>query len=145
MEQTPNTGAKPLVILLVEDNPADVRMTREALKLAKIDHELHVAADGEQALAFIRREPPYADAPVPDLMLLDLSIPRLDGHGVLRELRPPRAERRFPVVVITGSRLQTDLERSFNLDADEHITKPSSVLHYASELMFACGLARPRS
>ncbi|HYG55276.1 MAG TPA: response regulator [Burkholderiales bacterium] len=142
MQQSPK---KPLVILLVEDNPADVRMTREALKLARIEHELHVAADGEQALAFIRKEGEYAQAPDPDLMLLDLSIPRLDGHGVLAQLRPPRAERRFPVVVITGSRLQSDLETSFKLDADEHITKPASVLHYASELMFACGLARPRS
>jgi two-component system, chemotaxis family, response regulator Rcp1 len=147
MSQPPSlkeSKEKPLVILLVEDNPADVRMTQEALKLAKIEHELHVAGDGEQALAFLRKEGTYANAPDPDLMLLDLSIPRLDGHGVLSQLRPPRAERRFPVVVLTGSRLQSDLEKSFNLDADEHITKPSSVLHYASELMFACGLARPR-
>ncbi len=144
VEATQTIEKTPLRILLVEDNPADVRMTREALKLAKIEHELHVVGDGEQALAFLKRQGPFRDAPVPDLVLLDLSIPRISGHGVLEELRSGRAERRFPVVVLTGSKLSEDIERSFALDADEHITKPAGLLHYASELMFAVGLVRPR-
>lgn len=132
---------KPLEILLVEDSLADVRITREALVMAGIVHVLHVASDGEQALAFLRREGAYADAPTPDLMLLDLSIPRLDGHGVLEELRRITPPRRFPVVVLTGSKLASDLERSYALHADTHITKPASVLLYAAELTFAAGLA----
>lgn len=133
-----------LQILLIEDNPADVRMTREALALAKVEHDLYVVGDGEHALAFLRREGEFANFPVPDLVLLDLSIPRLDGHGVLEQLRPAKTERRFPVVVLTGSKLQSDLQRSFELDADQHITKPAGLLHYASELKFAVGLARTR-
>lgn len=138
------TETKRITILLVEDNPADVRMTREALAVAKINHQLHVVGDGEEALAFLRREGHHADAPVPDLVLLDLSIPRINGHDVLKELRRLRAARAFPVVVLTGSARSSDLERSFELDADQHVVKPSSLLHYASELMFAVGLVRPR-
>ncbi|MGQ0652093.1 MAG: response regulator [Betaproteobacteria bacterium] len=138
------TETKRITILLVEDNPADVRMTREALAMAKIDHDLHVVGDGEEALAFLRRQGRHGDAPAPDLMLLDLSIPRINGHEVLKELRPLRAARPFPVVVLTGSGRSSDLERSFELDADQHVVKPSSLLHYASELMFAAGLVRPR-
>lgn len=135
--------SKPLQILLVEDNPADVRMTHEALAFANIEHELHVVGDGEQALAFLRREGGYAGAPTPDLVLLDLAIPGLDGHGVLKALRERRAPRRFPVVVVTGSKLQSDLERSYALNADTHITKPAGLLQYAAELTFAVGLVQP--
>jgi CheY-like chemotaxis protein len=134
---------KPLQILLVEDSPADVRMTREALAFAGIGHELHVVGDGEQALAFLRREGAYAEAPTPDLMLLDLSMPGLGGHGVLEALRDRRVERRFPVVVITGSKLQSDLERSFALHADTQIMKPAGLRQWAAELSFAVGLVHP--
>lgn len=136
---------KPLQILLVEDNPADVRLVREGFNLTRIPHELHVVGNGEEALQFLRRENGHADAPVPDLLLLDLSLPRKDGHSVLAELRGARGLRRFPVVVLTGSRLQYDLKRSFELEADQHVVKPSGVLQWASELMFAAGLARPRA
>lgn len=130
-------ATKQLHILLAEDNPVDVRMTREALALAKIDHELHVVTDGEEALAFLYREGVYAEAPEPDLVLLDLSLPKLSGHSVLEQMRTQRAKRRFPVVVLTGSRLQRDIERSFELNADEHITKPAGLLQLAAELTFA--------
>jgi len=135
---------RPLQILLVEDNPADVRMAREALAVTRISHELHVVRDGEEAMRFLRREQRHAQAPVPDLMLLDLSLPRTDGHAVLAELRGTRSFRRFPIVVLTGSRLQDDLRRSIELEADQHVIKPASLLQWASELMFAAGLARPQ-
>ena len=130
-------ATKELHILLVEDNPVDVRMTREALALAKIDNMLHVVSDGEQALAFLSREGAYAEAPEPDLVLLDISLPKLDGHAVLEKVQPLKGKRRFPVVVLTGSRMQKDIERSFELNADEHITKPAGLLHLAAELTFA--------
>src|SRR6185436_15655595 len=105
--------------------------------LAKIDNCLHVVQDGEAALAFLYREGVYADAPEPDLVLLDLSLPKLGGHAVLEQVEAQRAKRRFPVVVLTGSRMQRDIERSFELHADEHITKPAGLLHLAAELTFA--------
>jgi two-component system, chemotaxis family, response regulator Rcp1 len=134
---------KPLQILLADDNPADVRMTREALAFARIAHELHVVGDGEQALAFLRREGEYADAPRPDLMLLDLSMPGLGGHHVLEALRDQPPKQRIPVVVITGSKLQSDLERSFALNADTQIMKPAGLVQWAAELTFAVGLVHP--
>jgi len=126
-----------LQILLVEDNPADVRMTKEAFAVAKIEGDLHVVTDGEQALAFLSRSAPYAEAPEPDLVLLDLSLPKIDGHTVLERVQEMRSKRRFPVVVLTGSKLQSDIERSFALNADEHISKPAGLLHLAAELTFA--------
>jgi CheY-like chemotaxis protein len=139
----PVESARALQILLVEDNPADVRMTREALAFARIAHDLHVVGDGDQALAFLLREGAFAGAPIPDLMLLDLSLPGLSGHGVLQALRDRRAKRSFPVVVLTGSKLQSDLERSFALNADTQIVKPAGLAQYAAELRFAVGLAHP--
>lgn len=130
-------ATKKLHILLVEDNPVDVRMTREALAIAKIANELHVVADGEEALAFLDRVGAYAEAPEPDLVLLDISLPKLDGHAVLEKVQPLKGRRRFPIVVLTGSRMQKDIERSFELNADEHITKPAGLLHLAAELTFA--------
>jgi CheY-like chemotaxis protein len=140
----PVETARPLQILLVEDNPADVRMTREALAYAGVAHDLHVVGDGDQALAFLLREGAFAGMPIPDLVLLDLSLPGLSGHGVLQALRDRRARRSFPVVVLTGSKLQSDMERSFALNADTQIVKPAGLLQYAAELKFAVGLAHPR-
>jgi CheY-like chemotaxis protein len=136
--------AQPLEILLVEDNPADVRMTREALAATRVAHRLHVVEDGESALAYLRREGGFECAPRPDIMLLDLSLPRMNGHEVLSVLRERRRASRFPVVVLTGSRRRTDLERSFELEADEFITKPPTLLGLSAELMFALNLARRR-
>lgn len=134
----------PLEILLVEDNPADVRMTREALAAVGIGHRLHVVEDGEAALAFIRRNESFSEAPQPDLVLLDLSLPRMSGHQVLASLRRLRLEKRVPVVVLTGSRHERDLVESFALEADEHIRKPPSLAELSAELAFAVNLARPR-
>jgi CheY-like chemotaxis protein len=128
----------PVRILLVEDNPADVRMIREALAVSRIPHELHVAEDGEQALEHVRR----AGTPLPDLMLVDLNVPRVHGHDVISQIRADASIRRFPIVVLTGSKLEKDIERSFALQADEHIVKPARLFEYVGELAFAIGLAR---
>lgn len=136
--------APPLEVLLVEDNPADVRMTREALNATRVAYHLHVVGDGESALAFLRNEGEFGAAPQLDVMLLDLSLPRMSGHDVLQALRQSAAPRSFPIVVLTGSRHERDLARSFEFSADEYITKPATMLQYAAELMFALNLARPR-
>lgn len=137
--------AAPLEVLLVEDNPADVRMTREALAATHVLHRLHVVEDGESALAFLRREGAFGASPQPDVMLLDLSLPRMTGHEVLRALRASGAPKRFPIVVLTGSRQEKDLVRSFEYSVDEHITKPATLPQYVTELSFALSLARPRA
>ena len=137
-------GRAPIEILLVEDNPADVRATREALQLTRLAHRLHVVGDGESALAFVRRQGEHASAPCPELVLLDLGLPGIGGHLVLARLREERARLGFRIVVLTGSSEMQDIRRSFELEADEHITKPDSVLLFASRLVYACRLARLR-
>ena len=133
------------VVLLVEDNPADVRMIREALAVTRVPHELYVVEDGAEAIQFATRQGPYADAPPPDLVLLDLNIPKLHGHEVIARLRAEHSLGRLPIVVMTGSRLEKDIDRSFALHADEHIIKPTRLLEYVGELAFALGLARRRA
>jgi CheY-like chemotaxis protein len=117
-------AGRPVEILLVEDNPGDVRLTMEALKEAKMRNRLHVAADGEQALAYLRREGAYADAPRPDLMLLDLNLPKKDGREVLAEIKADPALRTIPVVILTTSRAEQDILASYNLHANCYVTKP---------------------
>src|SRR5213076_2210242 len=97
---------RPVEILLVEDSPGDIRLTREALKDGKVRNNLTVLEDGEAALAFLRRVDPYAGAVRPDLILLDLSIPKLDGHEVLAQLKADDSLRGIPVVVLTGSKAE---------------------------------------
>jgi two-component system, chemotaxis family, response regulator Rcp1 len=123
---TPHTGAtvEPIEILLVEDSPADVDLTREALEDAKVRNNLHVASDGVEALAFLRREGPYANAPRPDLILLDLNLPKKDGREVLAEIKADPIQRRIPVVVLTTSEAEQDILRSYDLHANCYITKP---------------------
>ena len=111
-------------ILLVEDNEGDVRLTREALKEGRIRNRLSVVQDGEQALAFLRREGAHADAPRPDLILLDLNLPRLDGREVLAAIKNDPALKSIPVVVLTSSRTEQDLLRAYDLHANCFITKP---------------------
>lgn len=135
----------PVDVLLVEDNPADVRIIREALLISRIPHRLHVVEDGEQALDFVRAKGKFADAPPPDLMLLDLNIPKLHGHDVIAQLRADVPARRLPIVVLTGSKLEKDMERTFALHADEHIVKPTRLFEYVGELAFALGLVRRRT
>ena len=114
----------PVEILLVEDSPADVRLTIEALRDAKVRNNLHVAQDGEEALAFLRREGEHAEAVRPDLILLDLNLPKKDGREVLEEVKADPQLRRIPVVVLTTSEAEQDILRSYDLHANCYITKP---------------------
>jgi CheY-like chemotaxis protein len=114
----------PIDILLVEDDPGDVLMTREAFEHHKIRNVLHVAADGVEALRFVRREPPYEDAPRPGLILLDLNLPKKDGREVLAELKAAPDLRTIPVVVLTTSEAEEDILRSYDLHANAYVTKP---------------------
>jgi CheY-like chemotaxis protein len=111
-------------ILLVEDNPGDVRLTREALKEAKVRNSLSVAGDGVEALAFLRREGLHANAPRPDIVLLDLNLPRKDGRQVLAEVKADPELRRLPVVILTTSKAEEDILKTYDLHANCFITKP---------------------
>jgi len=111
-------------ILLVEDNPGDVRLTQEALKDSKLKNNLSIVVDGVEALAFLRKEGEYADAPVPDIILLDLNLPRKDGREVLAEIKDDEVLRRIPVVILTTSDDEKDVLTSYNLHANCYITKP---------------------
>ena len=111
-------------ILLVEDNPGDVRLTREALKDGKIVNNLHVAEDGVEALAFLRREGKSRDAVRPELILLDLNLPKKDGREVLAEIKADEDLRRIPVVILTSSAAEQDIVKSYNLHANCYVTKP---------------------
>lgn len=115
---------KPIDILLVEDNPGDADLTREALVSCKLYNRLHVVRDGEEAMAFLRRQDPYAEAPRPDLILLDLNLPRKDGREVLAEVKTDEDFKRIPVVVLTGSRAEEDVLRTYNLHANCYVIKP---------------------
>jgi len=115
---------QPIEILLVEDNPADVRLTTEALKEEKIYNNLHVATDGVEAMAFLRREGKYAKALRPDLILLDLNLPKKDGREVLEEIKSDDDLKTIPVVVLTVSQAEEDILKSYNLHANCYITKP---------------------
>jgi CheY-like chemotaxis protein len=115
---------EPAQILLVEDSPGDVRLTREALHDAKICNELHVVRDGVSALAFLRGEGEYAGAPRPDIVLLDLNLPRKDGREVLEEVKADPDLRTIPVVVLTTSEADEDILRSYDLHANAYVTKP---------------------
>ena len=111
-------------ILMVEDNPGDVRLTQEALKEGKMRNKMHVVGDGVEALAFLRREGKYADAPRPDLILLDLNLPRRNGREVLAEIKEDPDLRRIPVVILTISQAEEDILKSYDLHANCYITKP---------------------
>jgi chemotaxis family two-component system response regulator Rcp1 len=111
-------------VLLVEDNPADVRLTIEALRESDVRNRLHVVPDGEQALAFLRREGRFRDAVRPDLILLDLNLPRKDGRAVLHEIKDDDRFKHIPVVVLTTSEADEDVRRAYELHANCYITKP---------------------
>ncbi|MDB4969763.1 MAG: Two-component system response regulator [Myxococcales bacterium] len=118
------TVARPIEILLVEDNPGDVRLTKEALREGKVANNLSVAADGVEALAFLRREGAHANATRPDLVLLDLNLPRKDGRQVLAEIKNDAELRRIPVVVLTTSKAEEDILKTYDLHANCYIAKP---------------------
>jgi two-component system response regulator len=109
---------------MVEDNPGDVRLTREALKEAKVYNNLHVVEDGVAALDFLRCKPPYASMPRPAMILLDFNLPRMDGREVLAEIKADLALKTIPVIVLTTSQAEEDVLRAYNLNANCYITKP---------------------
>jgi len=121
---------QPVEILLAEDNPADVRLTREALKEGWIANRLNVVPDGEETLKYLRRQPPYADKPMPDLLLLDLNMPRKNGLEVLQEIKSSTKLRKLPVVVLTTSRAEEDILRSYEHHANCYISKPVDLARF---------------
>lgn len=116
--------ARAIEILLVEDNPGDVRLTQEALTEAKVRNTLNVVWDGVEALAYLRKEGSYRSAARPDLILLDLNLPRRDGRDVLAEIKSDPALKRIPVVVLTSSQAEQDILRAYDLHVNCYVTKP---------------------
>jgi len=121
---TTNGSGKPIEILLVEDNPGDVRLTMEALKEGKLRNNMNVVGDGEAALSYLRKEAGYEYAVRPDLVLLDLNLPRKDGREVLADMKADPELRRIPVVILTTSEAEEDILKTYNLHANCYITKP---------------------
>jgi chemotaxis family two-component system response regulator Rcp1 len=115
---------RPIEILMVEDNPGDVRLTVEALKEGKVRNNFYTVADGEEAMKFLRREGPYGQMPRPDLVLLDLNLPKKNGREVLAEIKADHELKRIPVVILTVSEAEQDILKSYNLHANCYITKP---------------------
>jgi CheY-like chemotaxis protein len=122
----------PIEILLVEDDPGDVLMTTEALADSKIANRLHVVNNGEEALAFLRQEGQYDSSPRPDLVLLDLNLPRMDGREVLEIVKSDPTLRRIPIVVLTTSDAEEDVVRSYDLHANAYVTKPVDFEQFVS-------------
>lgn len=119
-----NSSLYPIDILLVEDNPGDVRLTQEALRDAKVANRVTVVPDGVEAMACLRRQGLYSTAPRPDVILLDLNLPRKDGRAVLAEIKADPDLRRIPVVILTTSDAEEDILRAYNLNANCYISKP---------------------
>jgi two-component system, chemotaxis family, response regulator Rcp1 len=115
---------RPIEILMVEDNPGDVRLTREALKGGKVWNEIHVVTDGVAALDFLRQKPPYETMPRPDLVLLDLNLPKKDGREVLSSMKADPLLKAIPVVILTTSQAEEDVIRAYNLNCNCYVTKP---------------------
>ena len=119
-----NGDARQIEILLVEDNPGDARLVREAMRRAKLVNRIHLVEDGVEAMAFLRRQGRFDDVPRPDLILLDLNLPKKDGREVLAEIKADPGLRRIPVVVLTTSAAEEDVLRSYDLHANCYVTKP---------------------
>lgn len=118
---------RPVEILLVEDNAGDVRLAREGLRECKLLNNLSVAEDGVKAMAFLRREGEHAHAPRPDLIMLDLNLPRKDGREVLKEIKEDENLKRIPVVILTTSKAEEDIVKSYSLHANCYVTKPLAI------------------
>ena len=117
-------AGRPVEILLVEDNPGDVRLTQEAMKAGKVFNNLHVVQDGVEAMAFLRQQGKYRRVVRPDVILLDLNLPKKDGREVLAEIKADPGLKRIPVVVLSASEAEKDILRSYNLHANSYIIKP---------------------
>lgn len=127
---------KPIEILLVEDNPGDVRLTFETLKDCKLTNKLHVVADGVEAMTFLRQEGKYADAKKPDLILLDLNLPRKDGRELLAEIKNDPAMKDIPVMIMTVSKAEQDVLRAQHLQATDYLTKPIDIDQFIWAMRF---------
>ena len=121
---------KSIEILLVEDNPGDVDLAREALENSKVHNTLHVVGDGEAAMAFLRRKGKHAGAPRPDLVLLDLNLPKKNGREVLAEIKADADLKSIPVVILTSSKAEEDILKTYSLHANCYITKPIDLNHF---------------
>lgn len=130
----PDASIKPIEILLVEDSPSDALLTKRALADARLINRLHIVEDGVQAMAFLRREKPYADKPRPDLVLLDLNLPRKDGTEVLAEMKTDDDLKVIPVIVLTTSRAEEDVLRSYKLHANCYVVKPVDFSSFAEAI-----------
>ncbi|GAA3683220.1 response regulator [Nonomuraea antimicrobica] len=117
-------GWRPIEVLLVEDDQGDILLTKEAFDFNKVRNRLSVVNDGEQAMAFLRREGGYSDAPRPDLILLDLNLPRMSGMEVLQEVKADAVLRTIPVVILTTSEAEEDILHSYRLHANAYVAKP---------------------
>jgi CheY-like chemotaxis protein len=117
-------SGQPIDVLMVEDNPGDVRLTQEALREAKVRNNIYVVTDGVEALAFLRRQGRYANVPRPDVILLDLNLPKKDGREVLAEIKADPNLGRIPVVVLTSSEAEEDILKAYNLHANAYVAKP---------------------
>ncbi len=115
---------RPIQILLIEDNPGDIRLTQEAFKESTLSIVLNVATDGVEGINYLRKKPPYQDAPMPDLILLDLNLPKRDGREVLQEVKSDELLRRIPIVVLTTSTAEQDILKSYSLHVNSYINKP---------------------
>jgi CheY-like chemotaxis protein len=129
---TPKPAGEPIEVLLVEDDPGDVLLIREAFEFNKVHNNLNVVSDGEQALAYLRGEGDYAGASRPDLVLLDLNLPRKDGREVLAEAKADPALRAIPIVVLTTSEAEEDVLKSYQLHANAYVTKPVDFERFVS-------------
>jgi CheY-like chemotaxis protein len=116
--------SRPINILLIEDNPGDVRLTQEAFKEGRLSIKMDVVMDGVEAIKFLRKEPPYAESVIPDLILLDLNLPKRDGREVLEEIKTDPNLKRIPVVILTTSNAEQDILKSYNLHVNCYINKP---------------------
>ena len=130
----PGTTVRPVEILLVEDNPVDVMMTKEAFLGARICNRLHVAEDGEEAMDFLHKRGQFASKPSPEIILLDLNLPRKDGREVLAEIKADATLRHIPVIVLTTSDDQEDIWKSYELQANCFVTKPVDMEQFSKAL-----------
>ncbi len=129
------TAGRPIEILLVEDSATDVMLAEEALAEGKVRNHLHVVKDGVEAMAFLRQQGPYAASPRPDLVLLDLNMPRKDGREVLAEVKADPSLKQIPVVVLTTSRAEQDVLKAYGLHANCYITKPVDFDQFAAVIL----------
>lgn len=147
---SPTGHVQPIEVLLVEDDPGDALITREAFAEGKVVNNLHHVTNGVDALKFLRREEPFVDVPRPDMVLLDLNLPRMDGREVLAEIKAHEDTMRIPVIVLTTSEAEEDVLRSYNLHANAYVSKPvdfdrfTSVVRHIDEFFISVVKLPPR-